>query len=232
LQQNTLIGEDMALSDAVKGADKRRNARPVVASTNKRWGDKQKIEAAQTYLVLGNLSQTSRITGIPEITLRVWKTTEWWHKLVSELKAEQRIVLSNKLKRIVEAAHAVVENRLTVGDPYVNPRTGVVEYKPVNLRDAHRVAVDLVNQSEMLEKNTHEDTVVSHDDQDKLAALASKFAEFATKKIEQLSDKKRTVDVPYVDIVGEEDAEQSGMEGFTRESGKDEALEEELERKE
>lgn len=191
----------MALSDAPREANLKRNVnRAIEATTNKRWSDKQKMEALTTFLALGNLSLTGRVLGIPEITLRVWKRSNWWTEAVADLKSQERIELSNKLKRIVDAAHAVVENRLTNGDAVVIPKTGEIVFKPVSMKDAHRVAVDLQNQREVVEKLNKPVDEVTESNTDKLEQLAEKFAEFATKKIEQKFDKRRTIEGEVTDV--------------------------------
>lgn len=191
----------MALSDIEKEKDKKRNVnRAISADTNMRWSDKQKLEAVQSFLVLGNTSLVSRILGIPRITLQVWKTTAWWKELVDEIKLQDRIELSHKMKSIVNAAHAVVANRLENGDPVLNQKTGEIVMKPVSMKDAHKVSVDLLNQREVLEKAT-KGPVEEVQNSDKLEALAEKFAEFATKSIEKKLDTKRTIEVTDVVFV-------------------------------
>jgi hypothetical protein len=135
----------------------------------------------------------SRLHGIPRITLQVWKTSVWWNDLIAELKVQEKIELSSKMKSIVDAAHTVVANRLENGDAVIG-KDGQIVYKPVSMRDAHRVAVDLLNQREAVEKGAL-NMDVQEQNTDKLELLAEKFAEFATKKIEQKLDKTRTIEV-------------------------------------
>jgi transposase-like protein len=194
----------MAFSDVEKEKDAKRNVnRAIDAGTNKRWSDKQKLEAVQSFLVLGNVSLVSRILGIPRITLQVWKASNWWKELVDEIKLQDRIELSNKMKKIVEAAHAVVEDRLINGDMVVTPKGEMIR-KPVAMKDAHRVAVDMLNQQDAIDKAIgKEPGDVAEGNSDKLEVLAERFAMFATKKIEQSLDKKRTVEI--VDVVDVKD---------------------------
>ena len=193
----------MALSDSENHKDLKRNKPRSVTSKASWWSDKQKLEAAQTYLVLGNLAMTSRLLGIPEITLRVWKASNWWKELVEDIKVQEKIELSARMKKMVDAAHTVVANRLENGDPILNQKTGEIVMKPVSMKDAHKVAVDLMNQREMVEKATKpvEETAVQ--DEDKLKMLAERFAEFALKKVEQVVDDRRTVEMPMVEEVYE-----------------------------
>lgn len=169
--------------------------RSINADTNRSWSDAQKLEAIQSYLVLGNLALTSRLLGIPEITLRVWKTKDWWKDQVAELKAQEKFELSAKMKKIVNASLAVVEDRLEHGDFQFDQKTGQTVRKPVNMKDAHKVAVDLQQRQEMLEKVSTEETQQDTSVEDKLLKLAEKFADMATKKIDQKVSEHRTIDV-------------------------------------
>jgi transposase-like protein len=202
----------MAFSDVDKEKDAKRNVnRAIDAGTNKRWSDKQKLEAVNSFLLLGNISLVSRILGIPRITLQVWKASNWWKELVDEIKLQDRIELSNKMKKIVNAAHAVVEDRLLNGDVVITPKGETVR-KPVAMKDAHRVAVDLLNQKDAIEKAmSKEPGAEGEGSTDKLEVLAERFAMFATKKIEQSLDKKRTVEVTDVIYVETSPAGESGV---------------------
>lgn len=192
------------LSDTPSKQDRKpiRN-RSIEAGTNKQWSDNQKMEAIQSYLLLGNLALTSRILGIPEITLRVWKRTEWWADMVTEIKSQDRIQLSSRMKKIVDASLTVVEDRLLNGDYQFDQKTGQNIRKPVNMKDAHKVAVDLQDRQDLLEK-TEKPEITEDKIESRLLQLAEKFADMATKKIEQTHDKQRTVDVSDAEYTEDE----------------------------
>lgn len=189
------------LSDAEsKKIKKSSRNRAVVAGTNKQWSDAQKTEAVQSYLLLGNLALTSRILGIPEITLRVWKASTWWGDVAHQIKTQDKIQLSSRLKKIVDAAITVTEDRLLNGDYQFDQKSGAVVRKPVNMKDAHKVAVDLMERRDLLEKSEKE-VITEEGVDDKLLKLANKFADMATKRIEQKELEHRTIDVQDVDYV-------------------------------
>lgn len=191
----------MALSDNENEKTKRRTKRkPKNALGNSRYSDKQKVEAATSYLALGNLALVSRVLGIPEITLRVWKASDWWKNLVEEIKMQERIELSARMKRLVEASQTIVAQRLETGDPVFDQKTGKIVYKPVAMKDAHKVAVDLIDRRKDLEKLTVENTTGEKEDDKKLEKLAERFAEMATKSIQKSIDKKRTVEAEFTDF--------------------------------
>ena len=168
--------------------------RSTLAETNLRWSEKQRMEAVNSYLLLGNLALTGRILNIPEITLRVWKAQTWWKDAVAEIKASEKVQLSSRIKKLVDGALAVVEDRLTNGDFQFDQKTGVVIRKPVNMKDAHKVAVDMVDKAEQLEKGERPEQTEEHVE-DKLLKLAEKFADMATKKIEQNNNASRTIEI-------------------------------------
>jgi len=189
------------LSDAPSKKPRKSNRdRSILAKTNKQWSDQQKTEAVQSYLLLGNLALTSRILGIPEVTLRVWKASTWWKDLVEEIKSQERVELSSKMKKIMNASLSVVEDRLVNGDFQFDQKTGQVVRKPVNMKDAHKVAMDLQERADVIESaDKPKDTASEASMEDKLLRLASKFAEMATKKIEQKQLDERTVDAEDIE---------------------------------
>lgn len=194
------------LSDSKrKQAMKSGRNRSVLAETNKQWSDAQKMEAVQSWLVLGNLALVSRLLSIPEVTLRYWKASEWWPTVVNEIRSQEKIELSNKLKTIVNASLAVVEDRLNHGDFMFDQKTGQTIRKPVNMKDAHKVAVDLQDRQDTLEKATMQKQETTDESvETKLLALADKFAELATKKIDQKVLEHRTVEVEDAVLKDEE----------------------------
>ena len=190
------------LSDTPSMKDrKRKQDRSILAKTNRSWSDNQKMEAVQSYLLLGNLAMTGRILGIPEITLRVWKRTDWWATLVAEIKSQEKVQLSGKMKKLLDASLSVVEDRLINGDYQMDQKTGEVVRKPVNMKDAHRVAMDMHQRQDLIDKALagHEEVSVEGTES-RLLKLAEQFATMATKKIQQQSDISRTIDVEDVSV--------------------------------
>jgi hypothetical protein len=214
----------MALTDNERvKAKKRDKKRPIDAKTNLAWSDSQKLEAIHAWLTLGNLALTSRITGIPEITLRVWKTSEWWRQTVDDIRLQDNIQLSARMRKLVEASQQIVAQRLETGDPILNQKTGEIVYKPVSLKDAHKVSIDLIDRKQVLDKITTDTGPTEERNDDKLQRLAERFAEMATKSIEKKYNKQRTVDVTDVEEVSsavDEERETGLQEGVRSLPGK------------
>lgn len=185
------------LSDNPNKKELKSKPNRAVKASNRQWSDKQKTEAATTFLALGNMSMVSQILGIPYITLKVWKRSEWWNDLIQELRTQEKLELSARMKKIINASLTVVEDRLVNGDFQFDQKTGRNVRKPVNMKDAHKVAIDMQQRQEVLEKldkpEQTEDGV-----ENKLLKLAEKFADMATKKIEQKQLDNRIVDAEEV----------------------------------
>jgi len=174
----------MALSDNPERQGQPSGPVRAITKEGKWWSDSQKIEAVKTFLMTGNVAMTARILKIPEFTLRKWTKSVWWHEILDDLKQEEELVLSARLKKIVDKSFDVIEDRLENGDFVYDQKSGQMRRKQVAMRDAHKVAIDLVDKREkLLGKNgvkVSEEAVA-----DKLLKLAEKFAELAgAKKLE------------------------------------------------
>lgn len=164
--------------------------RPTTGVNNMHYSDSQKLEAVTTYLALGNLVLTASVLKIPEFTLRNWKQKDWWKELEGELAVQDDIQLSSRLKRIIETTLSATEDRIKNGDWIYNNKEGSLMRKPVNLRDVHKVTMDLVDKREHLAgKQAPQVSMEALDD--RLLKLAEKFAEIAknnTKAVVEVTD--------------------------------------------
>lgn len=154
------------------------------------YTDKEKLNAVTTYLMLGSIELTAATLKIPDRTLWYWKRSEWWSELVNEVKKEDRLVISSKLRKVLDKSWHLVEDRLENGDWFFNQKTGELQRKPVSLRDASKVAFDAATLHDKLDKQDHF-VVATEQIEDKLAKLAQAFADLAAGKrasIEDVSD--------------------------------------------
>lgn len=182
-------------SDKLKNVQSKKK-RPLTGVNNMHWSDSQKLEAVTTYLALGNLVLTASVLKIPEFTLRAWKQKEWWKEIENELAVQDDIQLSSRLKRIVETTLSAAEDRIQNGDWIYNNKEGCLMRKPVNLRDVHKVTMDLIDKREHLSGKSHVNQTVEAIDE-KLAKLAEKMAQLARPVI-QVTD---VIEVPTTEVV-------------------------------
>lgn len=168
------------------------NKRRAIDASGRSWSDSQKLEAVTTFLSLGSITLTSRVLKIPEMTLRTWKNKDWWKELEADLKTQESLELSSRLKKIIGSTLAVAEDRIANGDFIYDNRTGQMLRKPVSLKDAHKVTMDMIQRREVLD-NKQPTNVSMEQLDDKLAKLAQKF--------EQIAAGRRTIEVTDV-IIG------------------------------
>lgn len=168
------------------------------------WSDKQKLETVQTYLMLGNAAMTARVLKIPEDTVYRWRKSAWWKEIEGELRVQDELQLSARLQKVVAKSMDAVEERLENGDYVYNQKTGEMRRKPVSMRDAHKVSMDLIDKRHLI-NNRNAPTASEEQMNDKLAKMMIQFANFAKGQL----DKNNTIDVQDVTIV--EDANENEM---------------------
>ncbi len=181
-------------SEKLRGVASKKK-RPTTGVNNMHYSDSQKLEAVTTYLALGNLVLTASVLKIPEFTLRNWKQKDWWKELEGELAVQDDIQLSSRLKRIIETTLSATEDRIKNGDWIYNNKEGCLMRKPVNLRDVHKVTMDMVDKREHLAGRAPMN-IANEAIDDRLLKLAEKFAEIAK------NNTKAPIEVTDV-IVGE-----------------------------
>lgn len=170
--------------------------RRALSARKSRWADSQKIEAVTTYMILGNLKLVSGALSVPYDTLKVWKASEWWKTMESDLRVQEDLQLSNRLKKIIANSYDAVEDRLANGDFMFDQKTGEMRRKPVNMRDAHKVAVDLSDRRDvMLERHIAGESVTNDKIEQTLRNLAEQFAQIANQT------KKPSVEVTVSDVI-------------------------------
>lgn len=171
----------------------------------KAYTDKQRLEAVTTYLMLGSIELTAATLRITPKTLWVWKKTEWWNELVNEVKKEDRLIISAKLRKVLDKSWTLVEDRLDKGDWFFNQKTGELQRKPVALRDASNVAFQAAQMFDKLDKQDHF-VVATEQIEDKLNKLAQAFTDLAAGKKLGTQD---AVDIAFKDVYeAEEDVEE------------------------
>lgn len=150
------------------------------AGNNGWWSEKQKMEVVASYLLLGNISQVARFSGVPEITIRKWKASPWWDEAEAECKRSTKLELSGKLRKAIDLAHLTIEDRLTHGDWSFNPKTGEMVRKPVSTDVAIKAFDKLVDKQLLLEKAADSAVVVTEEGiNERLKKIAAELLKFA-----------------------------------------------------
>lgn len=173
----------------------------------------KRIEVVTKYLALGNMRLVADLCNVSYGLCRIWKTQPWWKEIENEIKAAKSTHLDNKLTRIVDKSLDTIADRLENGDVIFNQKTGTIERKEVSLKDATKVATDLLTRQAVLQKQESEHVVqqTSASIKDTLAALALEFAKFNGKNTGPIEDAV---------IIGESDAfHEKWEEGLQEGSG-------------
>ncbi len=215
----------MAISDKPNRQMQRSKVRRSMTNPDDRswWSDTQKLEAVQTYLMLGNAAMTGRVLKIPEETVRRWRKTTWWKEIEGELRIQDEMLLSARMKKILDKTLDAVDDRLERGDFVYDQKSGEMRRKPVSMKDAHKVSMDLIDKRNLLlNKNQPEGS--QEQANDKLLKLMKQFSDFAQGKLME----NNTIDVEAKEL--NEDFQDDSIPGEVRdtnwEDGGDELPEE------
>ncbi len=100
-----------------------------------KYSDEQRREAIGAFIVIGNYKKAAAHIGIPERTVNEWSKREWWIKEIAKVRAEKSDELDAQVSNSIELARKSIDERLTVGDPYIT-KDGKIAFKPVSCRDS------------------------------------------------------------------------------------------------
>jgi len=145
------------------------------------WTQNQKLQAVSTYLMLGNLSETAIVTGIPLPTLKIWKTSDWFKEFALQLQTEDVQQMDSNLKRVIDKALKAVEDRLDLGDAQFDQRTGKITRVPVKAHVALKITTDLLTKQDKIREAPVKEEIEKTID-DRLLRLSEEFARFASMK--------------------------------------------------
>jgi len=107
----------------------------LTKSQGSQYTDIQRREAAAHYTVLGNITKTADLCGIPARTINDWKlNADWWVDLVAKIRDEQKDEIDANLSRILRKSTAALEDRIDHGDEYIT-KDGSAARKAVSARD-------------------------------------------------------------------------------------------------
>lgn len=197
-------------------------AQKHVHKPNNKYPVEKRIEVVTKWLAIGNMRIVSEVTGVSYQLCRMWKQESWWNDIVAEVKASRAIALDTKLSKIVDRSLEMIDDRLVNGDFVLNQKTGEVIRKEVSLKDATKVATDLLTRQAVLQKQETETTTQQSNAtvKDQLAMLAAEFSKF---------NKRNTGPVQDAVILENTDAKFEGMVEQTGEPGEGEDISAEME---
>ena len=146
------------------------------------WPEAKKIDVVTTYLITGNQAATAAVTGVPVVTIKMWRKQPWWNDLVMDIQTETDQELDSKLSKRIEKSLEIVNDRLENGDFQYDPKTGQFVRKPVSMKDGWKAASEMIDKRWLIRKmpqNQVDQAAVG----DILKNLASEFADMARKRV-------------------------------------------------
>ena len=185
---------------------------------NTTWPKEKKLQAVAQYLALGNLKLVSATTEIPYGLIRQWKMQPWWSEFEKEIRNTENLSLDNSLTKIVNKSLEAVADRLENGEVIWDSKKGEVIRRPVAMKDAAKVSVDLLTKRELLRGNaTNRTEAVAIPVAEQLKLLAAEFARMTSGKPVEV------IDVEMVEILNG-DVENALEEGDEESSWEDSLL--------
>ena len=143
------------------------------------WSDKEKYQAVAAYLLMGKITLVAAATRIPEITLRKWKTAQWWKDAIDEIRRSNKIELSGRLTDVVNKTIVQLEDRVQNGDYFFNPKTGKFERKTIKAIEASQITNNLIDKTLILEKQAITEKETDEGLDARLAKLMEEMKRFA-----------------------------------------------------
>lgn len=143
----------------------------------------KKVEAATTFAVTGSVVEVSRLTGIPEHTLRSWRKQEWFQQILKEVWAENNELLNKKLTDSIQKAQDLLNDRLDNGDFKVL-KDGEIVRVPISGKDLSLITAINFDKRQILrgEPTTRSESVSAGEKTlSKLEQLADTFKQLASK---------------------------------------------------
>lgn len=204
--------------------DLRKLTRKHVKNTS--WPREKKLQCVTQWLAIGNLRLVAANTGVDYGLIRQWKMQPWWKEFEIEIRNTENISVDNKLTKLVERSLDAVADRLENGEHIYDQKTGKVVRKPVAMKDAAKVTVDMLTKRELLRGNaTNRTEAVAIPMADQLKALAAEFARMTSGKSNEIIDVE-TVEILTSDVDdalddGDEDALHEKWEAGLQDRGQE-----------
>lgn len=168
------------------------------------WREDQKIEAVAQYLILGNMTEVARVTGIARETLYKWKATDFWTNTEADLRKQSSQELQGKLGKIIDKSLKTIEDRLDKGDFVYDPKSGSIKRIGIKASVANQITKDSIDRKILLEKISNKGSSSEEAVSVRLASLKEEFLKFVKAKSiegEKVENKVEVLEVkPTIEV--------------------------------
>lgn len=151
-----------------------------------KYSDEDRRKAVVEYFVAGNMKIVAERTGIPRTTLSGWKQSDWWVRLLGEVRHEKGEEFDANLTKLIDTAFEQAQDRFEKGDYRVG-KDGKLIRVPMSGRDLV-IAGATIYDKQRLHRN--EPTSIKDD---------SKSIDELKKRFERISHENRLKKVNAVD---------------------------------
>jgi hypothetical protein len=143
------------------------------------WRPEDRIRAASVYAVVANVSRVEEITGVPQETIRRWRTEDWWQQVIDRVRQEKDDEADKNLTEIIDTSLEVVKDRLVNGDTVVT-KSGDLVTKPIGGKEAGVILSIAVDKRDMLRRK-QKSQVEQQSTQQLLQNIANTVRDFIAK---------------------------------------------------
>ena len=109
-------------------------------------------------------------------TVTLWKSQEWWSKLVNDIQSGEGQRTDNKMSKTIDKALDMLMERMEQGDYQYDQKTGRLVKVPLKARDLERVVGGLFDKRQLIRKQPTNIKASDLGQADKLCKLRSQLS--------------------------------------------------------
>jgi hypothetical protein len=112
------------------------------------------------YLVTGTSRKASRLCGVPEDTIRDWKTrSDWWPEVMAQCRIAKAEELDATFSDILDKTTGAILDRIDGGDYVRDSKTGEVSRLPLGGKELATIAGIIFDKRQLLRGDATSRTV-------------------------------------------------------------------------
>lgn len=143
------------------------------------WRPEDRIKAASVYAIVANVPRVSEITGIPQETIRRWRTEDWWQQVIDRVRQEKDDEHDKELTEIIDTSIHVIKDRLVKGDSIVT-KSGKIIQKPMGGKEVGVILSIAADKRDLLRRK-QKTTIEQQSTQQLLQQIAATVRDFVRK---------------------------------------------------
>lgn len=161
----------------------KRRGRPVTKRNTTWYSQVDKVDACTLYAVYGGVAEVSKLTKIPEATIRSWRNEPWWIEVTKQVYIESNDGLTAKISHTLDKTLELLGDRLENGDYIWNSKSEQLVRKPVDTKVLAILFDNLAIQRRLGRGESTSIKGISTTADDRLQKLSDAFEKFAKMKV-------------------------------------------------